>query len=411
MRIGYACIPMAIDAKTTRSFILKNFTFDRFHSCVKENLMDLEKILKYNIENKIYMFRISSDIIPFGSHSVNEIKWWSIFNEELSNIGKFIQKNEIRISMHPGQYTVLNSPSDEVVTNSIQDIEYHTRFLDSLGVDYSNKIVIHMGGAYGDKSAALERFKNNFNRLSISAKKRLILENDERVFNIHEVLHICNELNIPAVFDNLHHRYNSENNEDISTILKKVAQTWKSEDGNIKLHYSDSDSIKQNGAHSKHVITENFIKFYEEVKDFPVDIMLEVKDKELSAIKCINSINFSNKPSLKYEQWSKYKYSVMEKDYSLYKDCSAVINSSSSMVEFYKLVDKALFLPFSEGNYKNTLQHTWGYLKDKVSNKERDLFFTSFEKFDNTEKTKNILKKLCKKYNIEYLLQSYYFLI
>ncbi|MBU5483107.1 UV DNA damage repair endonuclease UvsE [Clostridium sp. MSJ-11] len=411
MKIGYACIPMGINAKTTRSFIIRNFTYDRFYTCVKENLSDLEKILKYNIDNKIYMFRISSDIIPFGSHEINDIDWWNIFNEELSNIGKYIGNNDIRVSMHPGQYTVLNSLSEDIVNRSIKDIEYHTMFLDSLGVNYSNKIVLHMGGAYGDKKLSMERFKNNFKRLSTSAQKRLVLENDERIFNIDEVIMICESINIPTVFDNLHNKFNPGANDDINIILKNVAKTWKKEDGNIKIHYSDGDESKKHGAHSQHVNTENFINYYNKVKNFPVDIMLEVKDKELSAIKCINSLNLSDKSSLRYEQWAKYKYSVMEKDYSLYKECSKIINSSRPLVDFYKTVDRSLSLPYNKDNFKNTIYHTWGYLKDKVSDKEKDSFFKVFEEFKDLQKAKNLIQRLCKKYNVEYLLQSYYFII
>jgi len=101
----------------------------------------------------------------------------------------------IRGSMHPGQYTVLNSPNEEVVEKSIMDLEYHCKFLDSLGVDYSNKIILHVGGVYGDKISAMERFKHNFNRLSNSLKKRLVIENDDKSYTIEDVLikiHIYN---------------------------------------------------------------------------------------------------------------------------------------------------------------------------------------------------------------------------
>jgi len=84
--------------------------------------------------------------------------------------------------MHPGQYTVMNSPSEEVVKKSIAEIEYHTKFLDSLGIDYSNKIIIHIGGEYGDKSSAIQRFSDNIKALSDSARSRLVLENDEKIF-------------------------------------------------------------------------------------------------------------------------------------------------------------------------------------------------------------------------------------
>ncbi|MBC2398463.1 UV DNA damage repair endonuclease UvsE [Clostridium tetanomorphum] len=406
MKIGYACIPMTIDATTTRRFILKNFSFDKFYDCVKLNLQDLNTILKYNLDNNIFMFRISSDIIPFGSHSINNLNWTKIFKEDLDNIGNFIKSNNIRVSMHPGQYT----PTEDVMKKSIKDIEYHCLFLDSLGVDYSNKIILHIGGAYNDKLSSLKRFKENFKKLSNSAQKRLVLENDERNFNIYDVLDICDILNIPAVFDNLHHKFNPGKSEDIYSILERVCKTWCEYDGSMKLHYSDSDETKKAGAHSKHINIENFLNYYKKVESFNPDIMLEVKDKDISAIECVNSLDFP-KPSTKFEQWAKYKYTVMEKDYSLYKACSTLISSEKSMVDFYKLIDKVLLLPYNERNFKNTLLHTWGYVKNKATIKEKNQFMESFNSFENPEKTKNILKKLAQKYNVSYLINSYYFLI
>lgn len=410
MKIGYACIPMAIDAKTTRSFVLKNFSFDRFYECVKYNLEDLNKILHYNIYNNIHMFRISSDIIPFGSHSINDFSWWKTFHEELEVIGNYIKENNIRVSMHPGQYTVLNSPSEDVVKKSIKDIEYHCLFLDSLGVDYTNKIILHVGGAYNDKISSVKRFKESFKRLSDSSKKRLVLENDERIFNIYEVLELCNSLNLPAVFDNLHHSFNPGKCEDIECVLKSVYDSWTTNDGNMKIHYSDSAIDKRPGAHSAHINIDNFLNFYEKVKGFNPDIMLEVKDKDISAIECINSLQ-EPKASTKFEQWSKYKYTVMEKDYALYKECSAIINSDKDIIEFYRIIDKTLTLPFNEGNFKNTLLHAWGYIKDEAALKEKNEFIKLLDTFENPEKVKALIKKLAKKYNVSYLLNSYYFLI
>jgi len=492
MKIGYACVPIGIPQKITRSFILKNFSREKFSESLLLNLKDLKTILEYNLKNNIYMFRISSDIVPFGSHEVNNIDWWNIFKDELQDIGNFIKDNNIRVSMHPGQYTVLNSPSEDIVLKALRDLEYHCAFLDSLGVDYKNKIVLHVGGVYGDKVSAIERFKVNFKKLSNSAKKRLILENDEKSFTIEDVLNICNSLDIPAVFDNLHHKYNpslekglywtvkkdnllktnsildfpdyknlsferssiSSHNilikEDLEYILKEVQKTWKTEDGDIKLHYSDNDANKNIGAHSKFIVTENFLDYYSVVKAFNADIMLEVKDKNLSAIKCIyclksiesssinnkeedNSTNRNNtykseKISIKlpkkctiYDQWAKYKYSVMEKSYSYYKECSKIVNSDNDIVAFYKYVDFALLNPFSPENFKNTIHHTWGYFKDIAKEKEKSDFeslvkdmgdITSIESLDyaNFEKAKKFIEKLSKKYKCEYLLSSYYFI-
>lgn len=410
IRVGYACTPISIPYKTSRSFMLKNFNEKIFNECVSSNIADLESILKWNIKNDIYMFRISSDIIPFASHPVNDIKWWDSFGRELKECGQIIKDNNIRVSMHPGQYTVLNSPNDEVVEKSIADLEYHCRFLDSLGVDYSNKIILHVGGVYGDKTNAMENFKSNFNRLSTSAKKRLVVENDEKSYTIEEVLSICKQLNIPAVFDNLHHKLNPCNLE-LEEIIEQVKSTWKAEDGHMKLHYSDQDMEKRRGAHSKFVITKNFLDYVESLKGVEADVMLEVKDKEVSALKCVYALNDKTKVSRRTEQWAKYKYSVMEKNYSYYKKCSSLINSDVPMAMVYTYIDQCLNQPFEEGSFRNTAEHVYGYVKDKVTAKEKENYKQLLmNAAENRIKIKALLQKLCKKYKADFINDSYYFI-
>lgn len=409
-RIGYACTPISIPYKTSRSFMLKNYSEDIFNQCVESNIKDLMSILQWNVKNQIYMFRISSDIIPFGSHHINNTKWWETFKNELLQCGEFIKTNHIRVSMHPGQYTVLNSPNEEVVKKSIEDLEYHCRFLDSLEVDYSNKIILHVGGVYGDKPSAIERFKHNFYRLSDSLKNRLVVENDDKSYTIEDVLGICNEISIPAVFDNLHHKLNTCSLE-WEDILKGVKNTWKALDGPVKFHYSDQDIDKKGGAHSKTVITENFLRYMESIMDLGGDVMLEVKDKEISAIKCICALDEKLPIKTRTEQWAKYKYSLMEKNYSYYKKCSSLVNSKVTMREVYTYIDQCLSQPFDEGSFINAAQHVYGYVKDKVTSKEKENFSELLKNpSENKDKIKNSLQKLCKKYKAEYINNSYYFI-
>lgn len=140
--------------------------------------------------------------------------------------------------MHPGQYTVINSPNKEVVFKSIKDLQYHCDFLDSLGVDYTNKLILHIGGVYNDKKAAKLRFIENFNSLPSSVKNRLVIENDEKNFSLNDVLEISHLINVPVVFDNLHNFCYGDNNYTTKEIYEKVLKTWKPKDGTMKVHYS-----------------------------------------------------------------------------------------------------------------------------------------------------------------------------
>lgn len=426
MKIGYACIPLCVDAKTTRTFLLKNFSEEKFLETTKENLEDLEKILIYNIKNNIKLFRISSDIIPFGSHEVNSIPWENIFEDKLKSLGNIIKQNNLRVSMHPGQYTVLNSNSEEVVKKAILDLEYHAKFLDSLGVDYSNKIILHLGGTYGNKSEAIERFISNFSILSPSIKKRLVIENDERNYTIDDILYVCSKIKIPAIFDNLHHFCNNTGKYSIEEILKLVSYTWKEEDGTMKVHYSNQDPYKKLGAHSKFLYTKDFIEYYNLVKslNLDIDIMLEVKNKDISAIKAINildSLTGNEKKVTIYNEWSKYKYNIMERNYNYYKQCSKLIKEHGNLLDFYTLLDDYLIKPIDKNNFLNTLMHVNGYFKNIVNTREKSQLTKYLKEaeeklpeeflLDNPVlfRIKSFILKLSEKYEVQYIKSSYYF--
>ncbi|MBW9147636.1 UV DNA damage repair endonuclease UvsE [Clostridium sp. CM028] len=412
MKIGYACIPLTTNARTNRRLTLKNFSEEMFLEILEQNLIDLRGILENNEKYNIKLFRISSDIVPLGSHSINEIPWHKHFQNELNEIGEYIKECGMRVSMHPGQYTVLNAEKEEIVAKAIKDLEYHARFLDSLGVDSSNKIILHIGGGYGDKSAAMNRFIENFKRLSSSVKDRLVIENDGKIFNIDDVLLVSKEINIPVIFDNLHHQCNHEIEVPIKEIMRKVAKTWQKKDGNIKAHYSQQNLHKQIGAHSNTIIVKTFLEYYDEVKEFNIDIMLEVKDKDISAIKCniiINNRDKKSKAGIIEKQWAKYKYVLMERNYKYYKECSKLIKENCSIEEFYEYTDEIINFDVENGSFVSTAEHVWGYVKNAASDKELTHFKKILLDMEHKEKVKLYLKKLSVRYNAEYILNSYYF--
>lgn len=412
MKIGYACITLIVEARTNRRVTLKNFSEKFFLEVLSQNLADLNAILENNEKNNIKLFRISSDIVPLGSHSINEIPWNKYFQNELSAIGEYIKKCGMRVSMHPGQYTVLNAEKEDIVLKAIEDLEYHSKFMDSLGVDSANKIILHIGGGYGDKVAAMSRFIENFKRLSPSVKSRLVIENDDRTFNINDLLYVSGEINIPVIFDNLHHECNHEIEMPIKEIMSKVAKTWKKEDGNIKVHYSQQDTHKHIGAHSNSILVKEFLEYFEEVKEFNSDIMLEVKDKDISAIKCnliVNNMNVKLKHVVIEKQWAKYKYLLMERNYKYYKECSKIVKEKCSIEKFYKYVDEIMSFDIEDGSFMNTSEHVWGYVKNNTSDKEQNHFKKLLLDMEHKEKVKHYLKKLCDKYNAAYMLESYYF--
>lgn len=291
MRIGYACLTVDVDGTTIRTCRLDSATHERMGSLVSQNLDALNRILDYNRANHIRMFRISSDIIPFGSNKAVRFPWQDLYAKELKALGQKAKQADIRLSMHPGQYTVLNSPHSHVVENAIRDLAYHSDFLDAMGMNPTHKIILHIGGIYGDKPAAIERFKSNYVTLEDRIKARLIIENDDTCYTIEDVLAIGQDLKIPVVFDNLHHAINpSSKSQSIKEWIAACAKTWRKKDGTQKIHYSQQAHGKREGSHSETIDLPAFRRFYKALPSIDLDIMLEVKDKNISALKCIQAI-------------------------------------------------------------------------------------------------------------------------
>lgn len=417
MRIGYACLAIGVANTKQRTCLQKNASEEKLDELIQYNLGALENLIDYNITNGIKLFRISSDLIPFASSPVNTIIWWKRFESELQTIGKKIKDSGMRVSMHPGQYTVLNSPLEDVVRRAILDLDYHARVLDAMGLDGEHKIIMHIGGVYNNKKQAVERFIRNYGKLDDLVKERLVIENDDKSYDICDVLDIGIKLNIPVVFDNLHHDVNpSTLNQTDTSWIDQCKKTWQEKDGSQKIHYSQQDKQKKRGSHSNSIQINEFINFYDNLGRKDLDIMLEVKDKNLSAIKCINCTSMDKKIKALETEWSRYKYKVLENSQEDYRQLRTLLSNKREYlpITFYNLIEDALERNSSIGNSVNAAMHVWGYFKNIATEKERDKFLKDIEKLQNGKISiwaiKKSMWKLALKYQQDYLLNSYYFL-
>lgn len=410
MKIGYACTPLMVPYKTTRKLTLSNYSEEKIASLVKDNLEDLYSILRYNNSKNINLFRISSDIIPLGSHKINNYNWWDNNQDLLNKIGEYVKSNNMRVSMHPGQYTLLNSPKKEVVDKSILDLNYHCRFLDSLNLPPNHKIILHVGGVYNDKTSAINRFVNEYNNLDSSIKKRLIIENDERFFSIYDLLEINSRCNIPIIFDNLHYECYGDTSISIPNLLPIIKKTWKDSDGDMKVHYSIQDSTKKRGAHSPTIFIDTFLEYLKSYDFSNIDIMLEVKDKEVSTIKAINSVNFLNNnfSNINFStEIEAYKLFALEKlDYcglSKLKD----IGSQNNFIKLYNFIDSLIYEEYNEISFRRALNQSFESIRNELNSKEINHYNKNYKE-QSYLKCKEYLKKISDKYNLP-LNNTYYF--
>ncbi|MFY9800050.1 MAG: UV DNA damage repair endonuclease UvsE [Methanoregula sp.] len=283
MRIGYPCINRLIGCTSSHTFRLGSYSERRLQDTIRVNLACLMKILSYNVDHGILFFRISSDLVPFASHTVCTFPWQKHFADEFSAVGEYIRKHRFRISMHPDQFVLLNTPDKRVLGRSIADLIYQAQVLDLMGLDDSAKLQIHAGGIYGDKPASMERFVTNYENLDDSVKRRLVLENDERLYTLSDCLALNRRTGIPVIFDVFHHAIKN-NGETTADLLAPLNSTWRKNDGIPMVDYSSQQPGKRLGAHAESIDQKDFQSFLQSTIPFDIDIMLEIKDKEKSAL-------------------------------------------------------------------------------------------------------------------------------
>jgi UV DNA damage endonuclease len=288
MRIGYPCINRTIDCTANSTFRLQSYSETRLKQAVKNNLDCLIRILQFNLEHRLFFFRISSDLVPFASHPINKFNWQGYFQEEFEEIGEFITKNRMRISMHPDQFTLINSIKKDIFERSKNELKYHAQILDLMKLDTSAKIQIHVGGAYGEKEESTERFITRFGKLDDSIIRRLVIENDDKLYNLNDCLKINAQTQIPILLDVFHHKLNNSKTSIAEDSFKYTTKTWKEKrDGIPMVDYSSQEPNGSPRQHTETINIEDFEVFLKQTQQFDFDVMLEIKDKEKSAIKAI----------------------------------------------------------------------------------------------------------------------------
>mgnify|MGYP003322007351 FL=1 len=289
MKLGYPCMNYTIGCKIS-TFKLQSFSEERLVDSITTNLNNLEKILLYNKKNGFGFFRVSSDLIPFASHSIMNFDWSERFKDHFEIIGNIITENNFRISFHPGQFVLINSPKIDIFEATVRELEYHVKMLDLMNLDTTAKIQIHVGGVYGDMEAAKSRFIDRYHSLNQKIKNHLVIENDEKSFSLQDCLDIHSETSIPIIFDNLHHEVKN-NGETLTEAMQLVQPTWTIKDGVPMVDYSSQQENSVAGKHCDTIDLTHFEGYLSDIiNQFDVDIMFEIKDKELSALQALKLI-------------------------------------------------------------------------------------------------------------------------
>ena len=298
IRLGYVAISKALENITTSStitytnFIKEEKPYDKLLNIINNNLDSLKEILLYNAKNNLHFYRLTSKLIPLATHDKLNYDYITPFLNKYKELKKMINNSNIRIDIHPDQFAVLNSTNKSVVKNTFEILKYHYKILETLGIK-DKIIILHVGGNNFGKEKSIKRFINNFNKLPKYIQETIAIENDDKIFNITDVLYISDILKIPVVLD-YHHFICNNNGEKIEDIIKKVFSTWNNKVPKIHFSSPKSKLKKEFRSHNDYIDPNSFINFINKIKfinkDF--DIMLEAKAKDDALYKLVRYLKY-----------------------------------------------------------------------------------------------------------------------
>ncbi|KPK36776.1 MAG: UV damage repair endonuclease UvdE [Nitrospira bacterium SG8_35_1] len=292
IRLGLCCIfrnePIRFRA-TTAKYLLqfsRKEQLQKLSGLCLQNSHNLLAALEFVHHKGIGAFRILSPFFPRFTHpdvgySLFDLPDAEAVLHNLKLVKKFGKQHDIRLSFHPDQFIILSSPQKKVVQNAIKELEYQAMLAEHVGADLIN---IHGGGAYNDKRATLQRLKKNFELLPSAVKERLSLENDDRIYTVSDLAPVCEELQIPLVYDVHHHRCNPDG-LTVAKATELTRNTWDKVGREPYFHISSPANGWQGGDPKPHADFIDPADFPQCWKGFSLSVDVEAKAKELAVLK------------------------------------------------------------------------------------------------------------------------------
>lgn len=297
IRLGYVAISLTLDeidhyqtiTWTRFQLLEENKRGERLSQIINHNLDFLEKILKYNLQNEIFFYRLSHNMIPLSTYPGYSYDYLTPYKKKWWKIGKIIKENKMRVDIHPNQFCVLNSTNPAVVKQTIQELWFCYRIYKALGI--SGKVILHVGSSVPNKEEALNRFRIIFNQLPREIQSMIVLENDDKIYTVSDVLKLCQELKIPMVLD-YHHYLCNHGKEKVEKLLFEIFNTWRGEKLSPKVHFSSPKSQKEKRSHSTYLSFRGFQKFLNVMALYgeEIDVMLECKGKDEALFRLVRQL-------------------------------------------------------------------------------------------------------------------------
>lgn len=305
VRLGYVAMSTVVaGASPSRTMTATNFAkiADRAAAVRKlerlaaENIRNTLRLLRHNNAHDIRLYRFSSRLIPLIGHEL--LAGWepiAKLADEFRVLGEYVLEHGMRVGFHPEHFTVLSTPREDVLASSVSDLRRHALMLAEMGLDERAKCNIHVGGTYGDKEKAGERFIRHFTQLDEAVRLRLTLENDDKTFTTAETLAICERVQAPMVLDVHHHEVNpGGEGEALHALWPRIAATWSGQRVPPKIHMSSPKSKQDPRGHADYVEADKlaaFLRLAAEAGTERLDVMLEAKQKDSALFRLMGELH------------------------------------------------------------------------------------------------------------------------
>jgi UV damage endonuclease UvdE len=245
-RIGFACkmselhptkgaisIPAYNTGTTTVAWLgrqTRDVAEQRLWDLMKSNIESVKQVVTKlgTLRPELRMMRLTSDILPVYTHRDYSYFWRQsdvvdYAEREFAKVGEIARRDNVRLSFHPGQFTVLASENQNIVENSIEEFEYHVDMIRMMGFGkkfQDFKCNIHVSGKRGP-----DGMRETYKRLSPEARNTITVENEENSWGLAACLSLSDI--IPTVLD-IHHHWIREGEYINPTAdrVKRVIDSW-----------------------------------------------------------------------------------------------------------------------------------------------------------------------------------------
>lgn len=296
IRLGYVSISNTINLSPSKTITYTNFQKNNDYKTINNiiiiNLKNLIEILKYNNSNNIHFYRLSSNIIPLATHKDVYFDYYEKYINYYNKISRIINDKDMRVDIHANNFCILNSINEKVVEYTIKNLEYYYNLFQYMNIN-NGIVIMHIGSTALGHEQSINRFINNYLKLPNYLKKIIAIENDDKSFNIKDIVYISKKLNVPIVLDYHHHLCNGKE-YNIEDYMQDIINSWKNKNCNIKMHFSSPYNKKNYRKHNDYINAYEFRDFCELLKKYnkDIDIMLEAKEKDRSIFKLIRELKY-----------------------------------------------------------------------------------------------------------------------